>query len=78
MTQTPLIRDAFGRVVHRLREERGIPLEDFGRLKPWVLSEVEHGTHTVYLQTVFSIAHRLNITPSELVRLTELEQGSPK
>jgi len=70
---------AFGRVLRRVRQERGLSQEDlaaageFDRTYPSLL---ERGLRTPTLTVIFELAEVLNITASSLIALTLEEMQS--
>lgn len=65
-----------GRVIGRVREQKGLSQEvvsglaDIGRTH---LSAIERGERKPTMETLFKIADALQIKPSELVKLIEME-----
>ena len=65
-----------GRVIQRYREKKGLSQEvvsgfaDIGRTH---LSAIERGVRKPTLDTFFKIAEAMEILPSELMRLIEVE-----
>lgn len=65
-----------GRVVRRLREEKGLSqevLSGFAVISRSHLSDIEHGKRNFQLETLWKLSHALDIRPSELVRMIEEE-----
>ncbi len=68
---------AFGRVIRRLRQERGLPQEkvaELADLQRKYISLLERADYQPKLSTVFKLAEALGCRPSELVALVEEEQ----
>lgn len=65
-----------GRVIQQFRERRGLSQEvvsglaDIGRTH---LSAIERGVRKPTMETFFKLAEAMNVAPSELMRLIELE-----
>lgn len=73
----PYNRKAFGIVISRLRVEKGLSQETFSALAGIArshLTTLENGGKTVRLDTFCRIAEVLELSPSELMRLTEEEE----
>jgi transcriptional regulator with XRE-family HTH domain len=70
--------EALGRVLRRLRLERGLSQEalahEADRHRTYV-SLLERGRNSPSLLTIFRIADVLKVRPSEIVRLVETEIG---
>lgn len=67
---------AAGRVIHRLRMKKELSqevLSGFAVLSRSHLSEIERGKRTIQLDTLWKVAHALEIRPSELVKMIEEE-----
>ena len=74
----PYNSKAFGAVIARIRVERGLTQEAFSGLAGIARSHLvmlENGRKTAKLDTLWRIADMLGVRPSELVRLTEEENG---
>ncbi len=72
----PYNRKAFGIVIGRLRQNRGLTQEKMSGLAGIArshLAALESGAKTVRLNTLWNIAYALELNPSELIRLVELE-----
>lgn len=68
---------AFGRVIRRLRQERGLPQEkvaEMADLQRKYISLLERADYQPKLSTVFRLAEALGCRPSELIALVEEEQ----
>lgn len=68
---------AFGRVIRRLRQERGLPQEkiaELADLQRKYISLLERADYQPKLSTVFKLAEALGCRPSELIALVEEEQ----
>jgi len=68
---------AFGRVIRRLRQERGLPQEkvaELADLQRKYISLLERADYQPKLSTVFRLAEALGYRPSELIALVEEEQ----
>ncbi|WP_157256895.1 helix-turn-helix domain-containing protein [Paenibacillus sp. Soil750] len=66
----------FGKVLKSLRIKKGITQEQLATistLERTYISELENGKYQPTLTSIFDIARGLNMKPSELVRLVELE-----
>ena len=69
---------AFGRVLRRLRLERGLSQETVGELanlQRKYISLLERADYQPKLETVFRLAEALGCTPSKLIALVEEEAG---
>lgn len=69
---------AFGRVILRLRKERGITQETLAGevgLQRKYISLLEKAIYQPKISTVFKIAEGLGIKPSELIALVEKEEN---
>ena len=71
---------AFGVVIGRLRIQKGMTqerLSSFAGIARSHLVELENGKKTVKLSTLWNIAYALDLKPSELIRMVEIEaEGS--
>lgn len=73
-----LVAAAFGRVLRRLRTERGLSQETLGfkaSLQRKHISRLELGEMQPSITSVFKIATALQIAPGNLVSLVDLEVG---
>ena len=73
------IDDAFGRVLARLRRQRGLSQEGLGHAAEsgrTFISELERDRRGPSLKTVFRLSDQLGISPSKLVRMVEAELNS--
>ncbi|MDP2102100.1 MAG: helix-turn-helix transcriptional regulator [Methylotenera sp.] len=69
---------AFGRVLRRLRLERGLSQETVGELASLqrkYISLLERADYQPKLETVFRLAEALGCTPSMLIAMVEEEAG---
>ena len=70
------VDEAFGRVLRALRLEQGLSQEqlghDSGSGRTYV-SQLERAEKGASLKTLFRLAGALDVEPSEVVRLTEIE-----
>ena len=69
-------RKAFGDVISRLREQKGLTQESLSGLAGIArshLAALESGDKIAKLDTVWRIAEALGIAPSELIRMMECE-----
>ena len=67
---------AVGRVVRRLRKEKGLPQEVFSGLAGIArshLAMIENGTKKPNFETIWRIANAFDLPPHKLVRLVEEE-----
>ena len=67
---------AFGRVLRRLRLERGLSQETVGELanlQRKYISLLERADYQPKLETVFRLAAALDCSPSDLIALVEVE-----
>jgi len=65
---------AFGGVLRRLRQERGLSQEGLGFESGYhrtYIGLLERGLKSPSLQTIFNLANALKITPSALIRQVE-------
>ena len=72
----PYNRKVFGVVIGRLRISRGLTQEKMSGLAGIArshLAALESGEKTARLDTLWNIAHALEMKPSELVRMVEKE-----
>ena len=72
-------RKAFGVVIGRLRTSRGMTQESVSGLAGIArshLAALENGEKTAKLSTLWDIAYALDLKPSELIRLVEIEMES--
>lgn len=72
---------ALGRVIRRLRMERGLSQEVFSGLADIArshLSAIETGTKEANLNTLYKIAQITDLTLSELIRMSEDETEKTK
>ena len=72
----PYNSKAFGIVIGRLRLEKGLTQEKMSGLAGIArshLAELEKGTKTAKLDTLWSLAYALELKPSALIRLVEKE-----
>jgi len=61
---------AFGNVLRRLRQNRGLSQEDLGfesGHQRTYINLLERGTKSPYLQTIFNLSKALKIEPSEMI-----------
>lgn len=68
------VGDRFGKVLRRLRKDKGLSQEALGLnagLQRNFVSLIELGRNQPTLATVFKLAHALGVRPSFLIRLTE-------
>ncbi|MDP1901813.1 MAG: helix-turn-helix transcriptional regulator [Rubrivivax sp.] len=66
----------FGRVLHRLRRQRGLAQDDFAfkcGMSASAISKIERGLKSPKLDTIFRIAKALDIQPAELIAAVQLE-----
>jgi len=69
---------AFGRVLRRLRLEKGLSQETVGELanlQRKYISLLERADYQPKLETVFRLAAALECTPSDLIAMVEEEAG---
>ena len=69
---------AFGRVLRRLRLERGLSQETVGELanlQRKYISLLERADYQPKLETVFRLAEALGCSPSNLIAMVEEEAG---
>ncbi len=74
----PYNKKAFGLTISRLRTQKGLTQERMSGLAGIARSHLvalENGEKTVRLDTLWRIADALEISPSELVRMTESERS---
>lgn len=72
------LQKAFGIVLRRLRDERGLTQEDLAYesgLARTFIAKMETGRRQPSITTVFRLAESLGVRPSEIVALTEEEAG---
>jgi transcriptional regulator with XRE-family HTH domain len=70
------IENAFGNVLKQLRENNGLSQENLAfdsDLDRTYISMLERGLRKPTINTIFSISQALNMKPSELIRLVEME-----
>ncbi len=70
------LEKAFGNVLRRLRQERGLSQESLGFESGYhrtYISILERGQKSPSLQTIFNLAEALKIEPAELIKLVESE-----
>ena len=75
----PYNRKAFGVVIGRLRTQKGLTQErmsSFAGIARSHLVALENGEKTAKLSTLWDIAYALDLKPSELIRLVEIEMES--
>ena len=75
------LQHAFGTVLRRLRDERGLTQEDLAYesgLARTFIAKMETGRRQPSITTVFRLAESLGVRPSEIVALTEAEVGPPE
>ncbi|MCX5821649.1 MAG: helix-turn-helix transcriptional regulator [Deltaproteobacteria bacterium] len=71
-----ILGKAFGVVLRRLRQERGISQEGLGFESGYhrtYISLLERGQKSPSLQTIFRLANTLKIHPAELIRQVDSE-----
>lgn len=74
------ITTEFGLVLRRLRQEAGLTQEALGLaadLQRNYISELELGGKQPSLNSVFKLAVALNLKPSKLISLVEIELNKP-
>jgi transcriptional regulator with XRE-family HTH domain len=73
------LASAFGRRLRELRDRKGLTQERLAKrsaLQASAVARLERGQHEPRLSTVLSLAHGLDVSPSELVdNLAEPESG---
>ncbi len=77
MADEETLAEGFGRLVRRLRKERGFSQEEFAfrvGVHRTYMGDIERGEKNVTLVTADKLAKGLGLTLAEL--LSELEQGS--
>jgi transcriptional regulator with XRE-family HTH domain len=70
------IDEAFGLVLARIRKERGYSQESLGHASDsgrTYISQLERGKRGASLKTLFRLAGQLQMTPSTLVAMVEIE-----
>jgi transcriptional regulator with XRE-family HTH domain len=70
------VDEAFGRVLARIRHERGFSQEGLGNASGsgrTYVSELERGKRGASLKTVFRLAEHLEMPPSKIVKMVEAE-----
>lgn len=70
------IEAAFGKVLKSLRIRNDLSqdkLAELSTLERTFISRIERGSSQPSLTTIFELARALNIKPSELIRMVELE-----
>jgi transcriptional regulator with XRE-family HTH domain len=68
------LEKAFGNVLRRLRQERGLSQESLGFESGYhrtYISILERGQKSPSLQTIFNLSKALKIEPAELIKLVE-------
>lgn len=71
-------KEAFGIVLRRLREKKGITQEQLAfrcNLHRTYIGLLERGLRQPTISTIFSIGKELKIKPSTIIKLTEQETG---
>ncbi|WP_281288246.1 helix-turn-helix domain-containing protein [Streptomyces cyaneus] len=70
---------AFGLHLRRMREDRGMSLEelaDHSGLSFRGVVYIEHGQRNPSLTTLLNLAHGLHVQPSRLLAVFDVEQGT--
>jgi len=73
-----MLNKSFGKVLRRLREEKGFSQEAFGfeaKLHRTYVSQLERGLKSPSLNILSRICKALSITMSEFIMLVEREEG---
>lgn len=76
--QTKELHKQFGKVLRELRKQAGLSQEQLGlecNLDRTFISLLERGLRQPTLTTLFVLAHKLNVSPVEIVK--KIEDGFP-